>query len=150
MAGAIRLSKAEREFVIKKLTVTETDREEKLRESILDKLDKSELVRGAGRAPGIGWQRAAAGMRMVLGPRLAVPTSPAIAWVMKMSNRIRDLGLTLADCTVIARVLEARGWKTYSFEKAIWEADRLLAEAQLEPTKSPVKTPKRPVDMEDI
>ncbi len=63
MAAAVRFSKAERDFIIQALTVTRNDKEEKLRTSIVDKLERSEMVKGKGKAPGIGWVRAVNAMR---------------------------------------------------------------------------------------
>ncbi len=69
-------------------------------------------------------------MKGVLGNRLAVPPNPDVGWVVKMSNRIRDLGLTSENCAAIARVLEGRRG-IHSFERTIWDADKLLAESEL-------------------
>jgi hypothetical protein len=154
VAGAVRFTKAERSLVQALVASMKAPhnhyagRDIRTGEGILEKLEKSELVRGAGKAPGLGWTRAAAAMRAVLGPRLAVPPSPDIAWIMKMSNRIRDLGLTELNCRGIAGVLLARTHPRYhSFERAIWDADKLLAEAQLGP---PTRAPSGPVGMEDL
>lgn len=118
-------------------------------QSILDKIDRHELVKPKEDAPGLGWENAARAMRFVLGPALATPPNPDPAWRGKMSGRIKSLGLTVADCQKIARVLSQRGWRSYSFEKAIWEADRLLAEHDI--PNSGMKIPKTgtPVEVDD-
>jgi hypothetical protein len=142
----LRFTKAEREYLGQRLATSAASKtEERLRQSILDKLEKSELVKGKGRAPGIGWFAAAAAMRTVLGPSLATPPSPDVGWIMKMSNRIRELGLTADDCARIAQALKARGRAPFSFEKAIWEADRLLAAPATTPQASSA-----PTEMEDL
>ncbi len=146
MAGAIRLTRAERGWLVRVLG--EVDYDQGVRDAILDKLDKSELVK-ARQPAGIGWKVAADAMREVLGARLAVPANPAVGWIVQMSNRIKNLGLTAGDCRTVARVLEAKGWKTYSFEKAIWAADRLLQEAQLELAGTEAPRSAHPLEMDD-
>lgn len=123
--------------------------EEKARDSILDKMDKVELVGGGKQPAGIGWQAAADAMREVLGNRLALPPSPDTVWMIRMSTRIRSLGLSVQDCKSIAKVQAAKGWKTYSFESCIKFADTLLAEAQLDiPAVGKSGQPSRaPLDM---
>jgi hypothetical protein len=130
----LRLLKAERELLKEVLgefvTRPGPERGVKTAQSILDKIELAELVKPKKESPpGLGWENAATAMRSVLGPALATPPNPDDTWRMKMSGRIKSLGLTFEDCRMIAAVLSRRGWKTYSFEKAIWEADRLLAEA---------------------
>ncbi len=156
MGAPIRLTAAETAWLTSWLSKNvEADREHgdkaatKIGERVLEKLEKSELVKGKGRPAGLGWNAAAAAMRGVLGAKLAVPPNPDIGWIMKMSNRIRDLGLVEEHCERIARALERKGWRTYSFEKAIWEADRLLAESDSQPEK-PKTASAIPVGPEDI
>ncbi len=153
MTASVRFLKAEREYLVKLLEMVHapTKADIKARDGILEKLEKSELIKKTAKPAGIGWERAAAAMRGVLGPTLALPPSPDIGWRSKMSGRVRDLGLSELDCVSIAKVLRAKGWKTYSFEKTIWAADRLLAEAQLPLSGVPDK-PKpttRPVEMDE-
>lgn len=136
MAAAVRFTKAERAFIITSLTkslgIELTKSETRLRDNIVTKLETSELVKGTGSTPGIGWQRAANAMREVLGSGLALPPSPNAGWMARMSARIRDLGLSETDCRAIAKVWVAKGWRPpFSFEKMILGADRFLAEAQL-------------------
>ena len=136
MAG-IRFTKAEREAIrvwaLGELGDTQrVDIPAKVCQAILDKLEKSEMVKTSARPTGIGWAVAAQAMRDILGARLAVPPNPDIGWIVKMNNRIRDLGLSVMDCKSIAKVQLAKGWKVYSFEKTIWAADTLLQEAQLD------------------
>lgn len=155
MAASIRFTKAERELIedaVKSVFIGvgsghPTKTEEKLQQSILDKLEKSELVKKGARPGGIGWEAAAGAMREVLGPSLALPPRPDYVWVAKMNNRIRDLGLSLANCQSIAKVLLAKGWKVYSFEKTIWSADTLLASAQLDIPETRKRTETAPLTM---
>lgn len=146
----IRFTKGERELLLKLLgnAGVWTKAELAAHSSILAKLERSDLTKGTGKLPGIGWVAAANEMRKVLGDKLATPPKPDIGWMVKMNNRIRDLGLTPMNCASIARVLFAKGWRIYSFEKAIWQADTLLAEAQLE--LPGVKRDHQPMEMEDI
>lgn len=78
--------------------------------------------------PGIGVDRAIAAMREVLGTKLAVPRNPTVQWIIRQSQRIRDLGLTEEDCRLIAKNISAKWAAPYSFEYCIRAADRLLAE----------------------
>lgn len=125
-------------------------REQKLRDSILRKLEVSELTVKSARPTGIGWAKAADAMREVLGTSLALPPRPDVGWIARMSGRIRDLGLTEEDCTTIAREAAKKGRRTESFEWLIKKAPEYLAEAQLAPTSpvppAPPKTT-RPVSM---
>lgn len=150
MATGVRFTKPERELLATLLSVDGlTAKDKKLAESIVAKLEKSELTKAGATAPGIGWVVAAGVMREVLGPTLATPPHPDPVWMMKMNNRIRTLGLSVQDCKSIAKVLWQKQWRVYSFEKTIWNADTLLAEAQLEipQTKGPDR---RPMAMEEI
>lgn len=147
MAAGVRFTKAEREAI---RTAFEEFRPVKAswitaKQSVLDKLEKSEMVKPSDKPSGIGWAAAAKAMREVLGPTLAVPSNPSVEWMVKMNNRIRDLGLSLQDCRSIAKVLAAKQWRVYSFEKTIWAADTLLAEAQLE---IPQTQPRRAAPLE--
>lgn len=70
-----------------------------------------------------------------------------------MSTRIRDLGLSEADCRSIARVTIAKDWRgMVSFEALIRQADRLLAEAQLELPVGPKRgqVAGAPVEADDV
>lgn len=151
MATGVRFTQPERELIRKQLGKPEDwcNREAKLITSILSKLEKSELTKVQATTPGIGWVVAAATMREVLGATLATPPHPDPVWMMKMNNRIRTLGLSVQDCKSIAKVLWAKQWRVYSFEKTIWNADTLLAEAQLDipPTRGPDR---RPMQMDDF
>ncbi len=148
MAAGVRFTKAERDFIRQATGITRTPKEEKLRTSIIDKLDVSEMVKGAGQAAGIGWRAAVGAMTTVLGPNLAVPQHPAVSWMAWMSNRIRALGLTEEDCRTLAKVALAKGWRPpISFETLIKGADRYLAE---DTTTTPKATTKAPLKMEDM
>lgn len=149
MPTGVRFTAPEREL-IRRLLENPKDfsaKENKAAEGILTKLEKSELTKATATTPGIGWVAAAGAMRSVLGASLATPPHPDPVWMMKMNNRIRSLGLSPQDCRSIAEVMKAKGWKVYSFEKCIWNADTLLAEAQLDipQTRGPDR---RPMEME--
>ena len=137
MAG-VRFTKGQRELITGLLeavaageqpsTSEFTKKHHRLAQEALDRLLKSELVKKAKPAPGIGWYAAASAMRGVLGDSLAVPPNPAGEWCGRMSARIRDLGLTEDNCRHIARAaMENWSRAPYSFEWIIRKADELLA-----------------------
>lgn len=148
----MRFTKGERALIVGFLESPQCS-ESKLAASALAKLEKSELVKAAGRAPGIGWYRAAAAMREVLGTGLALPPRPDDGWQIWMSTRIRSLGLSEADCRTIAKVAKAKGWRPpISFETLIKGADRYLADAQLPLAAPDIGKPDKrdPIEMEDL
>ena len=135
MAAGVRFTKGERELIRKLLGEGRfwAKGELALADSIVNKLEKSEMLKPSAKATGIGWRVAVDAMREVLGAQLAAPPNPDPVWMIKVSNRIRELGLSQEDCRSIAQVLKKRGWKVYSFDYAIRYADTLLQEAQLGP-----------------
>jgi hypothetical protein len=149
MAASLRFTKEERELIRKwagedsVIVRRDTGKRRKTACAILDKLEKSELLKPSAKVAGIGWKVALEAMREILGARLAAPPSPDSVWMIRMSNRIRELGLTPDNCRAIARELLARGWKVYSFDYAIRYADTLLQEATLETTLAPGPRPPR-------
>lgn len=146
MAVGVRFTKDERSYIRSFMTS-----DSKVAQAILDKLDASEMVKSSAKATGIGWKAAADAMREVLGSSLALPPRPDLGWMARMSNRIRELGLTVDDCRIIAIHLKNKRWTSYSFDRSIWIADRLLAEAKASPGSLP--EPKRwasaPIGVDD-
>ncbi len=71
-------------------------------------------------------------MESVLGHgTVALPAHPDSLWFTKISASMRRQALTTDDFITMAVVLESRGWAPpYSFERTVWAADRLLAEAK--------------------
>lgn len=125
MAGGVRFTKPEREYLIELLNECRGETSKKLRASILDKLEKSELVKKRPTQAGIGWRPAYDAMKGVLGNRLVLPPSLTGEWIGRMSYRIRVLGLTEEHCRTIAKNIS--GWRgVISFERVIMGADRYL------------------------
>lgn len=151
MAG-IRFTKAEREMVEAGLkSVRRPDLkvgQARAIESALVKLEGSDIVL-AKKTAGIGWIAAAEAMREVLGATLALPPAPDWGWQSRLAARIRDLGLTRDHFRTIAKVLKAKRWTVYSFEKAVWAADKLLAESELDVPYGPSNY-RAPLEMPDL
>lgn len=82
--------------------------------------------------------RAIEAMEAVLGKgNVALPPHPDSKWFGRITNYINSKGFTEEDFTNIANGLKARNWAPpYSFEKAVYGADRLVA---IKPGKSPVE-----------
>lgn len=140
MAAGVRFTKEEREWLLGWLRPAleaerdgGTKRDLRIAGSVMDKLEKSELVKKRPADPGLGWKVAYEAMRKVLGARLVLPPGLTGEWIGRMSNRIRLLGLTEEHCRTIA--VNVSAWRgTISFERLVQGADRYLAE----PTESVV------------
>ena len=143
MASSLRFSQKERDYLRRVIAEAEGAEPGKIGEGVLEKLERSELTGTKKSTPGIGWQRAANAMREVLGKSLALPPRPTEQWMAWMSQRIKMLGLSEADCRSIAKVVQAKGWRPpISFETLIKGADRHLSEAQM-PLPAVTSTPSR-------
>lgn len=148
MASAVRFTKAEREFITQQVQTCRNAKEEKLRESILEKLEKSELVKGKGRAPGMSYGEITAAFREVLGDRLA----PAMGeFVGAVVQGVRRMGLSRSDLTTIAVVAGAQ-WKGRIKEQSLVNQAQVLLSAPLPSTPpSGIEPPgTKPVGMDDI
>lgn len=125
MAGAIRLTKAEREFIREAIAThtspwgTASPKAQKLAGSINAKLDKSEAPKGTG----VDVKVAVAAFQGVLGTRLIMPMGSV--WGI-MQNRIRALGLTTADCTKIAEAAKGEWRGPVKAESLVRQAEKLL------------------------
>lgn len=61
--------------------------------AIVDKLIKLLDADTQKPTPGIGYVRIVELLREGLGPRLALPESPHVSWIVKQVNRVKELGL---------------------------------------------------------
>lgn len=144
--AALRFTKAEREFIRKILTPLPPEwkvGELKLADSILDKLEKSELVRGTGRAPGLPYPAILAAFRAGLGDRLLNPMGATVA---RLCARVRELGLSIDDCTAIA-VSAAKRWRGPVKAISLVNNAELLLSAPLPDETTPSGAP---MEMEDL
>jgi hypothetical protein len=144
MTSSVRFTRDEREFIQQLVTAHATSaREAKLRDRIVDKLEKAALnLKKRKPEPGLGWFEAQRTMRGYLGNRLAVPPHPSEMWQMRMSSRIRDLGLTREDCVRLCQFAEGTGWRPpFSFETLIRGADRYLAAPPTPAPTGPIAGP---------
>ncbi len=132
MAGSVRFTKEERLWLlgwIKPALDAEreggTKRDVRVATAVVDKLEKSELVKKRRPEPGLGWRAAYEAMKGVLGPRLVLPPSVTGEWIGRMSSRIRVLGLTEEHCRTVAH--NVSGWRgVIAFERLVQGADRYL------------------------
>ena len=131
MASAIRLTGAEREFLARKIDEAgcTNDKEERLRASVLAKLEASEMP---VRKTGLSAQVAVEAFAGVLGNRLVQPPRAALGVWGAMGNRLRMLGLTRGDCVTIAKVAAAAWRGPIKAESLVRQADTLLSGAQME------------------
>lgn len=106
--------------------------EKKYADSARDKLELAGLALKVPQTRGIGLAAGVAAMESVLGPRsIAMPPHPDNLWCIKINARIKSLGLTVEDFKSMATALSAKGWNPpYSFERAVWSAERLIAESK--------------------
>lgn len=147
MAAGVRFTKVEREFIRGWVQATVDSgaagsRDRKTADSILEKLEKSEMVKGKGRAPGIPYPKVLEAFRCELGDRLVPPLGGAVGMMLK---RIGTLGLTLDDLHTIAREA-GRRWKgRIKAESLVRQAETLLHESRLDTPLTGA-----PVGMEDI
>lgn len=70
--------------------------------------------------------------RGVLGARLVCPPWTAKGVLAMMSKRLTALGLTVGDCTTIAKVAAAQWQGAVRAESLVRQADKLLQESQLD------------------
>lgn len=151
MARGLRLTKLEREVV--KFALEDWSPKKaawiKARESINAKLEESELP--VKRSSYLTVDDAIAAFRGVLGPRLIAPLPAAAGVKAQMKNRIQALGLTRADCESVARVAGVQWDGQIRAESLVRQADKLMAEAQLELPTAPRKpgTAPAPVELDD-
>jgi len=133
MAGAIRLTAAERELVRDLLeteaarTVRDGGARKRTATAALAKLEASELP---VRKNGLAAQTAVEAFVQVLGNRLVKPPAGAQGVWGAMGNRLRMLGLTRGDCVTIARVAGAAWRGPIKAESLVRQADTLLSGAQ--------------------
>lgn len=130
MAGALRLTKAERELIKAAVECFGGDsaKERKARDSILTKLELAELPVKKGTYLTVN--DAIAAFKEVLGPRLLAPRFEARGVLGRMKNRIQALGLTRQDCVSIAKVASVQWAGIIRAESLVRQADKLLVEAQ--------------------
>lgn len=125
MAGAIRLTKAERDFIREAIAThtspwgTAAPKVQKLATSVNAKLDKAEAPKDTG----VDVKVAVAAFEGVLGSRLTKPMGAV--WGI-MQNRIRALGLTEEDCTKIAKAAAAEWRGPVKAESLVRQAETLL------------------------
>lgn len=152
MAGAIRLTQAEREVLAEVDEILGDgfwdDPEERSHKksrkawsSFIAKVRKSEA-----KAAGLDVKAAVEAFRGVLGSRLILPMGAV--WGM-MQNRIRALGLTEADCTAIAKVAAADWAGRIKAESLVRQAEKLLSEGQTPGTSTP-RGKRGALDMDDL
>jgi hypothetical protein len=155
VASGVRFTKPEREWLRVWLKEyedgpTPTVGRLKLCESIVDKLDKSELVRARKKQRGgLSIDAALAAFAVALGGRLIRPPPRAFTVFGQMARRIADLGLTKEDCTRIA-IEAGRRWPRGGIkaESIVRQADRLMTrEVTVDPE---ARAPDGPMGMEDI
>lgn len=146
MASAIRLTKAERDLIRRRLVV-ETEKEAATRETILEKLTRSELPPVKKR--GISLTDAIAAVRGVLGSRLVLPPTITAGWAAAQTNRLNQLGMTLDLCRLVAEEA-GRQWRgPIKMESVVRQADRLLHDIGQTVTPSPSSAPRAVFDLED-
>jgi len=150
MAG-VRFTKAEREvikYAIGELVSVRKASDHKHLDSVLAKLELAEMPVKKGTYLTV--PAAIDAFRGVLGNRLVAPPFSALGVLGKMKNRIQALGLTAADCVTVAKVAGAQWQGVIKAESLVNQADKLLAESQLELDPGAPPPPKRsPVQLGD-
>lgn len=147
MAGSIRLTKAEREYLRVVLDNTALPDRRAPHESILEKLEKSELVKGKGRGPtGLGYEAIIGALRAAVGDRLIPPMGGVIGMVTK---RVQLLGLTISDIETIGREAALQWQGRIKAESIIRAAERLLADSRGGGPAPRTNEPRRPMGMDD-
>lgn len=152
MAGAIRLTKAEREFLLNEVPFVRecalqsgNKRAMKVADAIIAKLEAAEKPRGSG----VPAAQAVEAFREVLGNRLIAPLSGARGVWAQIQNRLNALGLSRMDCVSAAKAAAAEWRGPIKAESIVRQADRLLQAAQLEiPGARGAST--APVEMDDL
>jgi hypothetical protein len=156
MAGAIRFTKAEREWMrgwlenaVKADAEVGDTKAVRAGESVLKKLELAELP--VKQRSYLTVPDAIKAFREVLGPRLLAPRYEARGVLGQMKNRIQALGLTRSDCTTIAKVAGAEWKGVIRAESLVRQADKLLAGAQMElpATSTPHLRDSSPVELSD-
>lgn len=144
MAGAIRLTKAEREYLRTWLTATGVmdfgKAGAKVKVSLLAKLDKSEKPK----TEGLGVKEAVGAFQGVLGDRLILPMGAV--WGM-MQNRIKALGLTVEQCSAIASAAGTQWSGRIKAESLVRQAEKLLTD---EGNPSTPRGRRGALDMDDL
>lgn len=130
MARGIRFTKAEREKI--KTAIEDRpgyDASNAVNRSILSKLESAELP---VKKHGLSLQAALEAFRAVLGRRLIAPPAGAGGVFAQMARRVAALGLTLGDCTTVAKVAAVEWQGPVRAESLVRQADKLLAMSQQE------------------
>lgn len=119
----------------------------KLAESVLSKLELAEMP--VARGTYLTVDDAIEAFSEVLGARLLAPEKKAVGVRSQMKSRIQALGLTRADCTTVAKVAAAKWQGVIRAESLVRQADRLMAESQLEFAPPPRQQVPSPVELGD-
>lgn len=121
MAG-IRFTKAERQLI---RSAIEALSHTKVTESILEKLDRSEVTPKKKRE-GMSVAAAIEAFRGVLGSRLVLPPNPSAGWYAMQSAQLTRLGMTPDLCRAVAMQAGSIWQGNIKAESIIRQADRLL------------------------
>ncbi len=144
MAGALRLNKAERKWLLEVAGASEA----LAARSILTKLEKIEVKPKV--AVGVPIQEVIEIFRGVLGARLLPPLPSARVIFVTLQRRVTALGLSRQDCVTVAKQADYE-WRNgrIKVESLIRQAETLLANSQqqLPGTQLP---PGRRDDLEDL
>ena len=125
MSRGVRFTKDEREFIRKATGITRSEKEERLREGILEKLDRSEVA-PRKKAEGMGVKEAVEAFRAVLGRRLIEPPNWTPQWAAMMSKRLALLGMTPDLCRAAALQAATEWAGPVKVESIVRQADKLL------------------------
>ena len=128
MVKAIRLTKKELLWLIALVDTVPVG--VAVRSTTRDKLALAELSMRNPDAYKVTVKDAVAAMTEILGPgTVAIPAAAPPLFYMKLTARMKSLGLTLDNFRAMARGMAKRGWRPpYSFEKMVWQADQLMLE----------------------
>jgi hypothetical protein len=153
MAGGIRLTKGEREYLrqavefSREMNLQAGDRRGmKSADAIIAKLEAAEKPKGAG----VGAAVAVEAFREVLGARLIAPLPSARGVWAQIQNRLNALGLSRMDCVSAAKVAGSEWRGSIKAESIVRQADRLLQAAQGDLWGSGGAVGRSPVAMDDL
>lgn len=130
MARGVRFTKPEREVIRNAFGLAGfslTDKQRKVANSVLDKLEAAEAPKEARGA--VTLAEATAAFQAELGSRLTLPPSPDQTWYIVQQKRLKQLGLTNDHCTTIAREAGAQWQGRIKLASLINQAESLLADA---------------------
>lgn len=153
MSRAIRLLKAEQELLTDLLNAADslTKAHQKAKESLLIKM--AESSKPLEKKSGLTVKDALNVFSGVLRGRLILPPPNASALWAQMQQRIRLLGLTPLDCTIIAKQAASEWTGQIKAQSLINQAESLLQNAQGKLFEDEVTKPKPkpgPVEMDDF